>query len=153
MRRIAQRLREHDWFAAIIELVIVIAGILIALQVSNWNQERLDAQRRHAYLERMLADLQTDLRFNTNRERFMGQVARYGQQALAHATTGALVDGSAWKTVLAYFQAGQFYSYSRDSITFREMRDTGDLGLIGNQRLRSNLASTTKAAPMPTSTT
>ena len=30
MRRIAQRLREHDWLAAAIELAIVVAGILIA---------------------------------------------------------------------------------------------------------------------------
>lgn len=138
--RIARRLRDHDWIAAFIDLLIVVVGILIALQVSNWNQARLDARRERAYLERILADLQTDLRVNRNRERFMAQVGRYGEQALAHADTGALVDGSPWKTVLAYFQAGQFYSYSRDGITFTEMRDSGDLGLIHDPRLRSQLA-------------
>ena len=43
--RLVQRLREHDWMAAVIELVIVIAGILIALQVSNWNQDRIERAR------------------------------------------------------------------------------------------------------------
>jgi len=43
--RLALRLRDHDWTAAIIELVIVIAGILIALQVSNWNQDRIERAR------------------------------------------------------------------------------------------------------------
>lgn len=138
--RIARRLRDHDWIAALIDLLIVVAGILIALQVNNWNQARLDARRERAYLERILADLQTDLRVNQDRERFMTRVGRYGEQALAHADTGATVDGSAWKTVLAYYQAGQFYAYSRESNAFAEMRDAGDLGLIGDPRLRSQLA-------------
>ena len=115
-------------------------GILLALQVSNWNEERLDARRTHAYLGRILGDLGTDLRVNGNRERFLTHVRRYGQQALAHAESGALVEGSAWKTVLAYFQAGQFYAYSREGSTFEEMRDAGDLGLIRDPQLRSQLA-------------
>jgi hypothetical protein len=138
--RIAQSLRNHDWVAAFIELLVVVIGILIALQVSNWNQARSDVRRAHAYLERILADLQTDLRVNRNREQFMAGVGRYGEQALAHADTGALVDGSAWNTVVAYYQAGQFYAYSREGNAFAEMRDAGDLGLIGNPQLRSQLA-------------
>jgi hypothetical protein len=140
MRRLAQRLREHDWFTSAIELTIVVLGILLALQVSNWNQARLDANRTRAYLVRIVADLETDLRVNGNRERFLAHVRRYGQQALAHADTGALVEGSAWKTVLAYFQAGQFYAYSREASTFDEMRDAGDLVLIRDPQLRSQLA-------------
>lgn len=140
MRRLAQRLREHDWFTSAIELAIVVIGILLALEVSNWNQERLDARRARAYLERIRADLETDLRVNRSRAQFMAQVDRYGRLALAHADTGALVEGSAWKTVLAYFQAGQFYAYSREGNTFAEMRDAGDLGLIRDPGLRSQLA-------------
>lgn len=60
--------------------------------------------------------------------------------ALEHADSGALVQGSAWKTVLAYFQAGQFYAYSREGNAFAEMHDAGDLGLIHDQQLRSQLA-------------
>jgi hypothetical protein len=140
MRRLALRLREHDWFTAATELAIVVIGILLALQVSNWNEARADARRTRAYLNRIIGDLETDLRVNGNRERFLTNVRRYGQQALAHAETGALAEGSAWKTVLAYFQAGQFYAYSREGSTFTEMRDAGDLGLIHDPQLRSQLA-------------
>ena len=41
---------------------------------------------------------------------------------------------------LAYFQAGQFYAYSREGNAFDEMRDAGDLGLIQDSQLRSQLA-------------
>ncbi len=139
-RRLARRLRDHDWVGALIDLVIVVAGILIALQVGNWHEDRVDARRKHAYLGRIVADLETDLLVNANRERFLAQVRNHGEQALVHAETGQLVEGSAWKTVLAYFQAGQFYAYSRESNTFDEMRDAGDLGLIADAKLRSQLA-------------
>jgi len=140
VHRLVRRLREHDWLAALIEVLIVVIGILIALEVSNWNQQRIDAARKRAYLGRIAADLETDLRVNGNRDRFMAQVNRYGQQAIRHADSGALAEASTWKTVLAYFQAGQFFAYSRESNAFDEMRDAGDLGLIQDPQLRSQLA-------------
>ena len=60
--RLFGRLREHDWMAATIELVIVVVGILIALGVSNWNGDRLDRRHSAHYLARIHADLLTDRR-------------------------------------------------------------------------------------------
>ena len=56
------RLRTHDWLGALIELVIVIAGILIALQVSNWNQDRADRTRGSRFAHRLVAELASDQR-------------------------------------------------------------------------------------------
>ncbi len=106
LAKLTQRLRAHDWTAAGIELLIVIVGILIALQVSNWNQDRLDRARGHRYAVRIHADLQQDIARIASTKAFWHQVSNYADQAIAHGESGALVDGSAWKTVLAYYQAG-----------------------------------------------
>ena len=140
MRRLAQRLREHDWMAAVIELVIVIAGILIALQVSNWNQERSDRARGQVYLRRIHADLQSDLANMASARKFWGQVAAYQTAALANREHGQLVDGSQWKTLLAYYQARQIRPFELEDTSFAEMRDAGDLGLIPDEKLRVGLA-------------
>src|SRR6478609_3644789 len=105
--RLVQRLREHDWMSALIELVIVIAGILIALQVSNFNQDRIDRARGAVYLRRIHADLQSDLANMASAHQFWGQVAAYQAGALANREHGQLVQGSQWKTLLAYYQASQ----------------------------------------------
>ena len=73
MRRIAQRIRDHDWISAGIELVMI-AGILIALQVSNWNQDRQDARRGQEYLQRLRSDIASDRKANDNWRRFNRQV-------------------------------------------------------------------------------
>lgn len=43
------------WFAA--EFVVVVAGVLVALAVSSWAQERRDHGREEAYLRQLSADL------------------------------------------------------------------------------------------------
>lgn len=42
------------------ELVLVVVGILIALQINNWNEDRLAQKQEIVYLESMLADLHED---------------------------------------------------------------------------------------------
>ena len=105
--RLAKRLREHDWFAAAIEVLIVIVGILIALQVSNWNEDRQDRARARQYAQRLHGELQTDLANMASARRFWGQVAGYQAQASDYAENGQLAGDSAWRTVLAYYQASQ----------------------------------------------
>jgi hypothetical protein len=140
MRRLAARLRHHDWLAAGIELVIVVAGILIALQVSNWNQDRQDARRGREYLQRLHGDIASDRKANDSWRRFNEQVVAYGRQALAHGDAGTLVAGSPWKTVLAYYQASQWSPHSRETSTFSTMLYSGDLRLVEDPALRDQLS-------------
>jgi hypothetical protein len=126
--------------AAVIELVIVIAGILIALQVSNFNQDRIDRARGAVYLRRIHADLQSDLANMASAHQFWGQVAAYQDGALANREHGQLVQGSQWKTLLAYYQASQLRPFELEDTSFAEMRDAGDLGLIQDEQLRAGLA-------------
>ena len=44
------------------EILLVMIGILLALQVNNWNQNRLETKTEYSYLLRLIEDLQTDTR-------------------------------------------------------------------------------------------
>ena len=44
------------------EIILVVVGILIALQIDSWNDDRLDRIQEQAYLESMLTDLREDVR-------------------------------------------------------------------------------------------
>ncbi|MDR7067814.1 hypothetical protein J2X02_000631 [Pseudoxanthomonas japonensis] len=134
------RLRRHNWTASIIELVIVALGILLALQVSNWNQERLDRARGDRYLQRIHSELVADRQDIDQTIALWRTVSTYGGAAIAHGERGDLVGGSRWKTVLAYYHASQLKTIELEDTTFSEMRDSGDLGLIANEELRKQLA-------------
>ena len=42
LRRIIENLKTQNWTAIAIEFAIVIVGVFIGTQVSNWNQERIE---------------------------------------------------------------------------------------------------------------
>lgn len=140
LSKLATRLRAHDWTAAAIELVIVVVGILIALQVSNWNEARHERARADTYYRRLHEGLQADARSMDTTLAFWRQVSAYGHAAMAHAETGQRVGDSNWKTVLAWYQASQMMPFELDDTAFAEMRSNGDLRLIASERLRSRLA-------------
>jgi hypothetical protein len=138
--RLLRRLREHDWLAAMIELAIVVVGILLALQVSNWNQDRVDRERGARFVVRLRAELLSDHASMDEALAFWRQVGAYGERAMAHSEQGTLVANDAWKTVLAYYQASQLYPFELEDTTFLEMRDAGGLALIADEALRKRIA-------------
>ncbi|TNF71300.1 MAG: hypothetical protein EP302_06805 [Bacteroidetes bacterium] len=66
-RQLRQRLIIESQFSryllyAIGEILLVVIGILIALQVNNWNEERKNDKKVAKYTEGLIADLKKDRR-------------------------------------------------------------------------------------------
>jgi hypothetical protein len=139
-RRIRGHLREHNWLAVAIEFVIVVAGVFVGIQVSNWNEDRVESGRARAYLARIQRDLESEASAIRKGIEYYEQVLAYARQALAYAEEGKLVEESPWKTVLAFYQAGQVYPHVASDATYREMTSAGDLRLIGSQKLGEALS-------------
>jgi hypothetical protein len=78
-----------------------VAGILLALQVSNWNPDRVDRERGARFAVRLEAELASDLHSMDEAIGFWEQVGAYGKGAMAHSEDGALVGTrtrrSCWK--------------------------------------------------------
>ena len=65
-RKIRQKLLTENKFSkyliyAIGEIVLVVIGILIALQINNWNQSRINTQKEINHLKNILKNLNDDL--------------------------------------------------------------------------------------------
>ena len=61
LRRVIEHLRRQEWTAIAIDLVIVVVGVFIGIQVANWNEARVNDARASGYLERIHNDLEADL--------------------------------------------------------------------------------------------
>jgi hypothetical protein len=140
LRRVIQHVKKQEWTAIGIDLVIVVVGVFIGIQVSNWNAARADDVRAQAYLVRIQGNLNTDIQNMERRKVYWAQVIGYGNNAINYLETGELVDGSAWKTVLAFYQASQLWPWATIDTTYQELRNGGELGLIKDERMRTALA-------------
>ena len=60
LRRVIEHTRKQEWTAIFIDLVIVVVGVFIGIQVSNWNIERETNRRAAVFTERLKADLRVE---------------------------------------------------------------------------------------------
>lgn len=52
-KRVAARLQAQDWVAVAIELALIVTGVFIGIQVSNWNDDRKEQALERASLARI----------------------------------------------------------------------------------------------------
>jgi len=49
LRRFMQHIRKQDWFMVSVDLLVLIVGIFLGLQVSDWNEERKEKNGRRNF--------------------------------------------------------------------------------------------------------
>ena len=48
LRRFAEHLRKRDWTSVVIEILIVVLGVFIGLQVNDWGSDQAAKRRSHS---------------------------------------------------------------------------------------------------------
>lgn len=140
LRRVIKHFRNQEWTAIGLDFVIVVAGVVVGIQVSNWNAARIDQARAIGYLERIGDNLDSDIADIKQRRVFWGQVADYGNLGLSYVETGETGEHSQWDLLLAYFQSSQVAELIPYQSTYDEILSAGELGLISSIELRKTLA-------------
>ena len=60
LRRITKHVKDQNWFAVGIDFFIVVVGVFIGLQVSNWNDARQERNNEAEYIQRLDAEIYGD---------------------------------------------------------------------------------------------
>jgi len=147
LRRVMEHVREQNWFAVGLDFVIVVFGVIIGFQVTAWNEDRSDDLRADAYLERIHSDLADDSANYENRSAFWRIVAEHGLAAIdaVHAARdlepGVRSVEENWKIILDFFQASQVNEFRTTQTAYLEVTSAGELSLIENADIRSQITS------------
>lgn len=131
-------IRKYFWYA-LGEILLVMIGILLALQVNNWNEERRIESKAIKYHERLVEDLNF---FISETEQTIGRSSRIRDvilESIEFLDSKNLPENEILTLELAvryYYQ----YPFRNPSLsTLEEMRSNGDLSLITNLELRNKL--------------
>ena len=60
LRSITKHVKDQNWFAVALDFFIVVVGILIAFQITNWNEARADRRLENRYKTELINDLRKD---------------------------------------------------------------------------------------------
>lgn len=62
LRRLTKHVNDQNWFAVALDFVIVVAGILLAFQITSWNENRAERSVEISYLSTMKRDIESSIR-------------------------------------------------------------------------------------------
>ena len=132
--RTMAHLKRQDWMAVLIELVIVIVGVFIGTNVTNWNDTHKQHERGRIYTQRLLNDLRIEYARDRSLIEYDADARQAGITAFDGLTRRRALDN---RTVLVNaYRAIQFQWYERHAAAFDELLSAGELDLISNPKLR-----------------
>lgn len=138
LRRIREHAGHHNWFAVGIDLLIVVLGVFIGTQVSNWNTDRLAHEAGQTYRARIVADISDNERDMQVRRAYFAQVKRFALAMLDDLDGGARMSDEDF--LIAAFQATQIYPRPMVRTSYDEVLSVGAVNTLGSPALRQKLA-------------
>lgn len=139
IKRMAQFIRQHDWSAIVVEIIVVIVGLMLAFQLDRWWEQRGERAQEAEYVFRLISDIESDL---PNIEHAINLAIL--RRSMADLLMDVVDDPDVAlerpvEFVAAVRQAAFTYSPSLASHTFEDMQSTGNLRLLRELEIKDSL--------------
>ena len=141
---------------AIGEIALVVIGILFALQINNWNQERINNKTESAILTRIIQDLKTDLneikisdesnevrllrgvwaieKLGKDMDKIKSGWVSFEIAQRNHKGLDSLFDIPFGRTLM---RIRFYYVFEENKITLEEIMSTGKLDIIRDKKIKT----------------
>ncbi len=145
-RKIRQQLLSENSYSKYLlyaagEILLVMIGILLALQVNNWNGQRMDRKNETQFLKRLHSDILWDMDIlSENLARLSSKKERLQQVRKIFENKEILNKDSLFYLLERSAVMGTDLREDRRKSTFEEMVTAGQLQIIQDVALRNNVA-------------
>lgn len=140
LRRFSEHIRSQNWFAAALDFLVVVLGIFVALQVDNWNQNRIERVEEAGYVGRLLTEVRSDLR------NFEFRLAAFEEKAASLSRVEATFEIGTPDDAQRFLEdviVGANFGWNQglsERSTFDELVSSGNLDIIQDETLRLRIA-------------
>lgn len=139
LRRLANAITAQNWFTVVLEVLIVVVGIFIGLQVDEWNKGRIEQKEISEFAHALIKDLEQDL---VMAEPIIVQMTFLQEKIddLATYMQGKSVDQL--KNIdLYYFMRIPYYRpYAWNRTTLEQMKSSGAIRQMENRSLAEKIS-------------
>ena len=140
LSRVTEHLRQQQWTAILLDFVIVVMGVFIGMQVSNWNAQRLEQAEQEQIDHRLRSDFRA-------LDEALGDALRKQESTILALDTlrdaiqrGKALSGEDAAIKAAVVLGASYPSFMRKSATYTELLASGRLHLVRSDALRAALA-------------
>jgi hypothetical protein len=136
LRRFTQHINEQNWFAVGLDLAVVVLGIFIGLQVTDWNQSRKDYRDGIYYLQALDAQVVNDIREAKKELEESEEFMSSSFEAVGILWSDDTSEGDLEKFTQLHFAAYQFWGPQTKPAALRQLVDHGKIDLVESRALQ-----------------
>lgn len=133
LRRITEHVREQNWTAIVIDFVIVVVGVFVGIQVSNWNGDVTTKRKSVEFTARLIDDIHYEAWNYEALIEYSDDILDNAKLSIDALTGANPVTDEAF--LIAAYRASNFGFAERWRATFDELIATGDIDLIDDETL------------------
>lgn len=138
IRRFREHAAAHNWFAVGIDVAIVVVGVFLGIQASNWNAARIERGEVRAYRTQIVDDLTANEQELAERAHYYRQVRQHALAAMK-AVESTAPNGEAF--LIDAYQASQVSPIRMERSAYDEMIASGMAKSFGDPAVRRRLSS------------
>ena len=146
LRRFMKHVSDQNWFAVGLDVCVVIVGIFLGMQVTDWNEARKDTRDSLGYLERIHNEIQlmeqSSGRVRSRRLNLMSDLEDAGGILFQASGDGDLNDTHCYALATSHY----FHISVPDLPSLIELVSAGRVSIIADEALRTALISLQQAA-------
>lgn len=121
LRRLATALKKQDWITISIEILIVVFGVFIGLQLGNWNSEQQERALYEQSFDRMIAELKDNVRQLEEIHQFLDEPIATVQRALEDLRTCQIGDDAQARVQEAFGPLGLTIRFSVNTTSIDQL--------------------------------
>lgn len=127
LRKMADAIARQDWFLAVLEMLIVVIGLFVGLQLDGWNEMRKERLDETNYLERLYRDIDRDAQLLVRSIEGAERRARDAVYAMDALESAAVVADDPCRFLASISGASSSFYPVLYRHTFDEIVSSGDL--------------------------
>lgn len=138
LRRFMKHVTDQNWFAVGLDVIVVVVGIFLGMQVTEWNSDRQEKELERQYLQQLVRDINNLQNMLKEKIEFEEDKTKIGDELFS------VLSKKGFSTNKKYIGAALVSLTDRKTValqsaTYIDLRSSGRLGLIRDHNLRTNI--------------
>ena len=140
LRRFTKHLSEQNWFAVWLDVIVVVVGIFLGMQVTEWNEDRKETIEEGEYLVRFARDVNIHINLMEGKLEKLNIIYEDGLLALDYLEQEQSKDISNGRLISAFYNSTSVFPYNIYSVTYNELSSSGRMNIISSVKIREALS-------------
>lgn len=125
LRSITQHVKNQNWFAVMLDFIIVVVGVFVGLQVSNWNEAKTFDNKETELLYELKKEMENSILTTNQKIDNYDQVAAAAKRSLDFLSGNVSCETKCWSILVDFMHASQHLGVTVQRSTYVNMRRIG----------------------------